>query len=183
MNKVERERIFDNGKKLQIVQGDLTEEDTDAIVNAANSHLSHGGGVAGAIVRKGGYVIQEESNKKSPIPTGKATFTSGGNLKSKYVIHAVGPVYGEGDEDRKLLSAINSSLKVAEDLNISSVSFPAVSSGIFGFPKERCAEIFINALDEYLLNKETCINLIRLCNIDAKTVEIFKKIFDLKYGI
>lgn len=94
-----REIKIDN-KTLKVIKGDLTEEDVDAIVNAANSQLQHGGGVAGAIVRKGGRIIQEESNKIGYVPVGKAAITTGGKLKAKYVIHTVGPVWGEGDEEK-----------------------------------------------------------------------------------
>src|SRR5512139_1934358 len=90
------------GKTLRLVQGDLTHRDVDAIVNAANSYLKHGGGVAGAIVRKGGRIIQDESNKIGYVPVGAAAITTGGKLKARYVIHAVGPRMGEGDEDNKL---------------------------------------------------------------------------------
>ncbi|MDD5573466.1 MAG: macro domain-containing protein, partial [Candidatus Hydrothermia bacterium] len=100
MEELKRFKVRDN-KFLVVVQGDITEENVDAIVNAANSRLKHGGGVAGAILRKGGKVIQDESDKIGYCPVGKAVVTSGGNLKAKYVIHAVGPVWGEGDEENK----------------------------------------------------------------------------------
>ncbi len=183
MNKVIEEKIFSSGKKLQIVLGDLTIEDVDAIVNAANSQLSHGGGVAGVIVRNGGRIIQEESSLKAPIPTGSAVFTTAGSLPSKFVIHAVGPIFGEGEEDDKLTAAIQSALRIGTQLKISSISFPAISSGIFGFPKDRCAEIFLKVIEEYLENSETTINLIRLCNIDSLTVNIFQEKFNEKFNI
>ena len=102
-----------NGKLLRLVQGDITERDTDAIVNAANSYLQHGGGVAGAIVRKGGQIIQDESDRIGFVPVGNAAVTTAGKLPSKYVIHAVGPRMGEGDEDNKLKSAVLKSLQLA----------------------------------------------------------------------
>jgi len=105
-----------NNKTLTVVLGDITEEEVDAIVNAANSYLKHGGGVAGAIVRKGGKVIQEESDKIGYCPVGSAVYTSAGNLKAKYVIHAVGPQLGEGNEDEKLKSACNYFLKYVNEL-------------------------------------------------------------------
>lgn len=101
---------------LQVVEGDITEMETNAIVNAANSHLKHGGGVAGAIARKGGKIIQEESDKIGYCPVGQAVITGGGNLKAKYVIHAVGPRMGEGDEDEKLRNATLNSLKLADKI-------------------------------------------------------------------
>ncbi len=183
MNKVIKEKVFSSGKKLQIVSGDLTIEEVDAIVNAANSQLSHGGGVAGVIVRNGGSIIQEESSQKAPIPTGSAVFTTAGSLPSKFVIHAVGPIYGEGEEESKLTAAIQSALRIGTQLNLKSISFPAISSGIFGFPKDRCAEIFLNVIEEYLENSETTIDLVRLCNIDSLTVNIFNEKFHEKFNI
>ena len=123
------------GRKLILVQGDLTELAVDAIVNAANSGLQLGGGVAGAIRTKGGPSIQEECNRIGPIRVGEAVVTGGGNLKASYVIHAVGPVYGEGDEDEKLRNATLNSLKRATEKGMKSIAFPAISTGIFGFPK------------------------------------------------
>ncbi|WP_025270137.1 macro domain-containing protein [Hippea sp. KM1] len=163
-----------NDKVVKVVQGDITEEDTEAIVNAANSHLKHGGGVAGAIVRKGGYEIQEESDKIGYVPTGSAAITGAGRLKAKYVIHAVGPVWGEGDEDNKLKSAVLSALKLAEEKGIKSVSLPAISSGIFGFPKERAAHIIFTTAVEFLRDAKN-IEEIHFCNIDDLTAELFKK--------
>jgi O-acetyl-ADP-ribose deacetylase (regulator of RNase III) len=138
---------------LRLVSADLAERDVDAIVNAANSHLQHGGGVAGAIVRKGGRVIQEESDKIGTVPVGGAAITTGGALKARYVIHAVGPRMGEGDEDNKLKNAINSVLNLAAEEKLRSISVPAVSAGIFGFPKDRCAKILVNETDAFLKSK------------------------------
>ncbi len=157
---------------VEIIKGDITEEDVDAIVNAANSYLKHGGGVAGAIVRKGGEVIQKESDKIGFVPVGSAAITSGGKLKAKYVIHAVGPVWGEGDEDQKLRSAVISALKLADKHNLKSVSLPAISTGIFGFPKERGAEVILKAILDYI-EQGTKIEKIRICNIDELTSKIF----------
>ncbi len=168
-----------NAKEIQAVKGDLTEESVDAIVNAANSYLKHGGGVAGAIVRKGGRVIQTESdkivNEKGPVPVGKAVITGAGNLKAKYVIHTVGPRWGEGDEDNKLKSAVRSALELATQYKLKSISLPAISSGIFGFPKERAVKIITNTVIEFLKEKDTTLELVRLCNIDDLTASLFKK--------
>jgi len=161
-------------KTVKIIQGDITEETTEAIVNAANSHLKHGGGVAGAIVRKGGYEIQEESDKIGYVPTGSAAITGAGKLKAKYVIHAVGPVWGEGDEDNKLRSAVLSALKLAEERGIKSISIPAISSGIFGFPKERAAHIIFTTTLDFLKNSKN-IKEVHFCNIDELTANLFKK--------
>ncbi len=172
------------GVKIQIVQGDLTEENVDAIVNAANSHLMHGGGVAGAIVRKGGYAIQKESDeyvrKNGPVKTGNATVTSGGKLKAKYVIHAVGPVWrgGNNNEDALLYSAVYNSLLKAKEIGAESVSMPAISTGIFGFPKERAVGIFSRAIKDFI-DQNSGVKIIRVCNIDKKTAEIFAKNFKI----
>ena len=159
---------------IEIVKGDITEEKVDAIVNAANSHLKHGGGVAGAIVRKGGQIIQEESNRIGHVPVGSAVITTAGKLKAKYVIHAVGPIWGEGNEDEKLKKAVISALTLAEEKGAKSVSLPAISTGIFGFPKERGADVILKAIIEYI-DKGTLIEKIRICNIDDLTSNIFRE--------
>lgn len=167
------------GKLLRLVLGDITERDVDAIVNAANSYLQHGGGVAGAIVKKGGHIIQEESERIGFVPVGNAAITSAGRLPAKYVIHAVGPRMGEGDEDNKLKEAIINSLQLAEKKGIKSISMPAISSGIFGFPKDRCAMILVRtALDYIRKNPQSCLTLIEFCIFDEVTAKYFKSEFD-----
>lgn len=173
-----KEKIIGN-KVLRLFKGDITERDVDAIVNAANSHLQHGGGVAGAIVRKGGQVIQEESNRIGFVPVGHAAVTGAGNLPCKYVIHAVGPRMGEGDEDNKLKNAIINSLKLASGKGLKSISVPAISSGIFGFPKDRCAEILVREAARYLReNPNTTLEIVEFCIYDDITLEHFKREFD-----
>lgn len=166
------------GQVLEIVQGDLTEETVDAIVNAANAQLAHGGGVAAAIVRRGGYQIQQESNdwvrKYGPVGHDKPAYTSAGALPCRYIIHAVGPVWGEGNADEKLASAVSGSLRVADELKLSSITMPAISTGIFGFPKERAAKIFFEAIHQYFKNQHSSgLTLVRITIIDTPTVEIF----------
>ncbi len=168
-----------NGRTLRLVQGDITERDVDAIVNAANSYLQHGGGVAGAIVRKGGRVIQEESDRIGFVPVGHAAITGAGKLPSRYVIHAVGPRMGEGDEDSKLKSAVRSSITLASGKGLKSISMPAISSGIFGFPKDRCAEILVKEALRYLEeNPKSGLELIEFCVYDDLTMEYFRKEFE-----
>lgn len=168
-----------NGKTLRLIQGDITERDVDAIVNAANSHLKHGGGVAGAIVRKGGQVIQEESDRIGFTPVGTAVITGAGKLPSKFVIHAVGPKMGEGDEDNKLKSAVLSSLKLASEKSLKSISIPAISSGIFGFPKDRCAEILVQECARFLReDKSASLNIVEFCIFDDSTLVFFIKEFE-----
>lgn len=166
------------GKTIKIMIGDITERDTDAIVNAANNYLKHGGGVAGAIVRKGGYIIQEESDKIGFVPTGSAAITSAGSLKAKYVIHAVGPKCGEGDEDNKLKNAVLSSLRIVDEYSLKSISFPAISSGIYGCPKDMVARILVNTVSEYLNTQNTNLELVEFCLFDEDTYQHFKREFD-----
>ncbi len=135
---------------LELVEGDITEMETDAIVNAANAQLILGGGVAGAIKRKGGPKIQEECSRIGRTFVGGAVITGGGNLKAKYVIHAAGPRMGEGNENKKLKNATLNSVKLADENNLKSISFPAISTGIFGFPIGKCAEIMLETTMDYL---------------------------------
>jgi len=178
-----REILFEyqteSGQVIRVVRGDLTEERVDAIVNAANEHLAHGGGVAGAIVRRGGYSIQEESNRwvqeHGPVRTGTAAITGAGNLPCRYVIHAVGPVWRRrGDEPELLASAVRSALQLASEHGLSSVSIPGISSGIFGFPKPLCAEVILATVDKFLAtHPEGSVREVNLCNIDRHTANIF----------
>jgi len=156
------------------VRGDITERNTDAIVNAANSYLNHGGGVAAAIVRKGGSTIQDESDKIGFVPVGSAVITTAGKLSSKAVIHVVGPRTGEGNEDEKLTNAVKNALLLASKQNFSSISMPAISSGIFGFPKDKCAKILVEESKRFLENETTSIEVIEFCIIDDETTEYFK---------
>jgi O-acetyl-ADP-ribose deacetylase (regulator of RNase III) len=153
--------------------GDITDMDTDAIVNAANASLQLGGGVAGAIRRKGGPKIQEECNKIGGTHVGGAVITTGGNLKAKYVIHAVGPIYGEEHEDEELKDATLNSLIIADKKGLKSIAFPAISTGIFGFPKERCATIMVSTTIAYL-ECLTKLGKVIYCLYDRDTFEIFK---------
>ena len=187
MNTVLKESKLPTGQTLQIVKGDITTEEVDAIVNAANEHLQHGGGVAWAISRSGGPTIQQESDEwirtKGTVDHAHPAWTSGGQLPAKYVIHAVGPVWGEprgagtgGDEDAKLSAAVTGSLRVADELGLESLAFPAISTGIFGFPKERAAKIIFNSIETYFKeNPSSGINLVKLVLFDQATVDAFLK--------
>ncbi len=161
-----------NSTTVIIKRGDITEEDTEAIVNAANTHLQHGGGVAGAIVRKGGRTIQDESDRIGRVPVGQAALTSGGRLKARFVIHAVGPRLGEGDEERKLQNATANSLRLADQRSIRSLTFPAISTGIFGYPIEKCAGIMLKTVQEHC-NGETGVREIRFCLFDDAAFQVF----------
>ena len=157
---------------LELLDGDLTEMDTDAIINAANARLVLGGGVAGAIRHKGGPRIQAECDKIGGTFVGGAVITTGGNLKAKHVIHAVGPRMGEGDEDQKLKNATLNSLKTADENNLKSISFPAISTGIFGFPIGRCAEIMLQTTIDYLKG-QTGLQRVVFCLFGRDSYEVF----------
>lgn len=178
MNRILEEHDLSLGRKLQLVQGDLTAEAVDAIVNAANSQLQHGGGVAGAIVKRGGPEIQAQSNawvrENGPVSYASPAYTGAGSLPSRYVIHAVGPVWGEGNEDEKLRTAVIKSLQLADELEISSIAFPAISTGIFGFPKERAAGVILKAIGDYLSQRsDSGIKQVRITLYDQPTVDAF----------
>jgi O-acetyl-ADP-ribose deacetylase (regulator of RNase III) len=159
---------------ISLVQGDITELGTDAIVNAANSQLLLGGGVAGAIKRKGGPKIQEECNRIGGTFVGGAVITTGGNLKAKNVIHAVGPRMGEGNEDIKLKNATLNSLRLMDDNKLKTIAFPAISTGIFGYPIERCSKIMIATTKKYL-SSNTQINKVIFCLYTTSDFEVFEK--------
>ena len=160
---------------IRLIQGDLTELAVDAIVNAANAHLVLGGGVAGAIRSKGGPSIQEECNRIGGTTVGQAVVTGAGNLKASYVIHAVGPSYGEGNEDEKLHGATLNSLKRATEKGMRSIAFPAISTGIFGFPKDRCADIMLKTIRDYLENEATSLKEVILCLWSKDDLELFSQ--------
>lgn len=159
---------------IRLERGDITEMSVDAIVNAANKKLQHGGGVARAIVRKGGYIIQEESNKIGEIEVGETIITTAGKLRTRHVIHAVGPRMGEGDEDDKLKNATLNSLKLADEYDLRSIAFPAISTGAFGYPKDKCAKIMIKTAIDYS-KSDTGLKTIIFALIDERTYSIFQK--------
>jgi O-acetyl-ADP-ribose deacetylase len=160
---------LDAARLFQVVQGNLLEEPVDAIVNAANGLLAHGGGVAGIISRAAGPALQEESDRvvreRGPFPTGSAVVTGAGNLPFKGVIHAVGPRHGEGQEEEKLVRALGSAFACAHERGWHSVSFPAVSSGIFAVPLDICARAYLKSV------REATIARVRLCLRDAPVIE------------
>jgi len=159
-------------RTLELLDGDITEMQTDAIVNAANARLILGGGVAGAIKRKGGPEIQAECSKIGRTFVGGAVITTAGNLKAKHVIHAVGPRMGEGNEEQKLKNATLSSLKLADENNLTSISFPAISAGIFGFPIESCAGIMLKTTIDYLKG-QTGLEKVIFCLFGNDSYQVF----------
>jgi O-acetyl-ADP-ribose deacetylase len=162
---------------IRLIKGDITKQNVDVVVNPANSYLKHGGGVAGAIVRKGGKIIQTESDKIGFVPVGSSVITTSGELPCEAIIHTVGPKMGEGNEDFKLSKSIHSSLSLASDNSYKCISIPAISSGIFGFPKDRCANILLNESMKFLQNNNTSIKIIEFCIIDDETLFHFKMKF------
>jgi O-acetyl-ADP-ribose deacetylase (regulator of RNase III) len=171
MNRVLVEHVLSTGQTLQLVEGDITAEKTDAIVNAANEYLRHGGGLAGAIVRAGGAGIQKESDAwvkaHGPVEHEHPAWTSAGQLPARYVIHAVGPVWGSGEESVKLEAAVRGSLELADELQCESVAFPAISTGIFGFPMPLAARVITSALVEYFADTTSQIQLVKIVVFDA----------------
>jgi O-acetyl-ADP-ribose deacetylase len=156
-----------------VVRGNLLEEPVDVIVNAANGHLAHGGGVAGIISRAAGPALQSESDslveRNGALPTGSAVATTAGRLPFKAVIHAVGPRYGEGDEERKLVNALSAAFALAAERGWQSISFPAVSAGIFSVPLDVCARAYLAAARSTKLRK------VRLCLRDQPVIDAVLK--------
>ncbi|MGD1992879.1 MAG: macro domain-containing protein [Anaerolineae bacterium] len=173
-------RITINQVTLELVEGDITQLDTDAIVNAANERLAHGGGVAGVIARQGGPTIQRESTQwvreHGPVPTGGAAITSGGDLRARYVIHAVGPIYNATDRPAELLrSAVVSALEIADEHDLSSIALPAISTGIFGYPIAEAAEVMLRAAIDYL-SGETGLERVVFCLYGQSAYDTFQQV-------
>ena len=168
-----------NGRRFKLIHGDLTEQRVDAIVNAANQNLQHGGGVAAAIASKGGPSIQQQSNhwvqQHGPVTHDKPAVTGAGDLPAEHVIHAVGPRWGEGDEDSKLHQAVYASLLRADELSLQSLALPAISTGIFGFPTDRAAGVIIDAAEAFdREHPDSSLQEIRLTVIDEETLQPFQ---------
>lgn len=161
---------------LALIRGDITIEETDAIVNAANSVLAGGGGVDGAIHRAGGPKIMEECRKIGGCPTGKAVMTNGGDLKAKYVIHAVGPIYRDGNSDESglLASAYRNSLEIAVKKGISSISFPSISTGAYGYPIKDAAKIALNTVIEFIIENGKP-ELVRFVLFSDRDLKVYKE--------
>lgn len=159
-------------KVLELRQGDITEQETDAIVNAANSRLQLGSGVAGAIRSKGGPSIQIECDRIGGTSVGTAVLTGAGNLKARYVIHAVGPRRGEGDEGTKLAAAARNSLELAAEHQLDSIALPAVSTGVFGFPVDRAATIMLDETIAFL-QKPSSLKRVIFCLFSEDDFQVF----------
>ncbi|MBM3119034.1 MAG: O-acetyl-ADP-ribose deacetylase [Chloroflexi bacterium] len=165
--------------KLSLIQGDITRQTTDAIVNAANSSLMGGGGVDGAIHRAGGPAILNECrqivSRIGRLDTGKAVITTGGNLQAKYVIHTVGPVWhgGSRGEVELLLSAYRESLKLATERELKSISFPSISTGAYGYPVAEAANVALDAVITFLRNEPTSLEEVFFVLYDARTYQSY----------
>jgi O-acetyl-ADP-ribose deacetylase (regulator of RNase III) len=166
--------------QIELVEGDITELEVDAIVNAANEHLQLGAGVAGAIRAKGGPSIQEECDRIGGTPVGTAVMTGAGHLKAKQVIHAVGPRMGDGDEDKKLASAVRAALALADRRGMKSIALPAISTGVFGFPIERAARIMLTEIQRFLQGG-TKLERVVICLWGEEAFGIFKR--ELRRGL
>lgn len=167
-----------NNVKINIEEGDITDEKVDAIVNAANNTLLGGGGVDGAIHRKGGPIILEQCKKIGGCPTGEARITSGGKLDAKYVIHTVGPIYQDGNNKEKdlLYMAYYNSLKLAQDYNLKSISFPSISTGAYAYPIDEAVSVVVSALKDFL-NKDNDFEEINFILFSRKNFNIYKSVF------
>jgi O-acetyl-ADP-ribose deacetylase (regulator of RNase III) len=171
-----KEWTIDN-RRLRLVEGNIVLLDVDAIVNAANTSLILGGGVAGAIKKFGGPTIQEECDKIGPIRVGEAVITGAGNLKARYVIHTAGPVYGDGNEEEKLASATLSCLNIARDKRLNNIAFPAISTGIFRFPIQECSVIMLKVAMEFL-SKNAFPEEIIMCLYGQEAFDVFSRTLD-----
>lgn len=170
--------VLEQGTQLHLLLGDLTRVEADVIVNAANDRLLHGRGVAGAITRRGGDDIQTESStwvkEYGPVTPDNPALTTAGDLQSKAIIHVVGPRWGEGDEDRKLRLAVTAALTMADEHEFQSIAFPAISTGIFGFPMDRAAEIMLQAIELFSDGQpNTSLQRIDLVLFDRPAVDAF----------
>jgi O-acetyl-ADP-ribose deacetylase (regulator of RNase III) len=186
MSRLVARRDFSPTQCCLLIQGDITVERADAIVNAANSRLMHGGGVAGAIVRRGGYEIQEESDAwvraHGEVTRDHPAVTGAGRLPCKAVIHAVGPVWGEGEEEEKLRAAVLGALGAAAERGFTSVAIPAISSGIFGFPKERGARVIFQAVEDFAAaHPDAPPREIRVTILDDPTLGAFQREFERRW--
>lgn len=164
--------------RIELAQGDITALDVDAIVNAANERLQLGSGVAGAILRRGGPVIQDECNEIGACPVGAAVVTGAGELPARWVIHAVGPIWHGGAEGEEMLlaSAVRAALKRAEEVGARSVAMPAISAGVYGFPMRRAAELSIGAARSFAAEARH-VERIVFCLYDDAALAAFERAF------
>jgi O-acetyl-ADP-ribose deacetylase (regulator of RNase III) len=177
-------KVTVNGSTLSLVQGDITKQTTEAIVNAANSSLMGGGGVDGAIHRAGGPAILEECKqiraKIGRLPTGEAVITTGGNLPAKYVIHTVGPVWKGGSEREPelLRNCYINSLKLAKKKGIKTISFPSISTGVYGYPVDKAAQVAVKAITDFLSENPGIIDEVAMVLFDNRSYKAYEQALD-----
>jgi O-acetyl-ADP-ribose deacetylase len=166
---------------IELIQCDITQLDVEAIVNAANSTLLGGGGVDGAIHNAAGPGLLEECKTLEGCPSGEAKLTSGYNLLAKWVIHTVGPVWhgGNNNEEKLLSSCYTNCLRIAEEFKMKSIAFPNISTGIYGYPKDKAAEVAINSVNNFIKTSEYLEKLV-FAVFDIENVEIYRKLIDKK---
>jgi O-acetyl-ADP-ribose deacetylase (regulator of RNase III) len=168
-------------QRIEVIKGDITKQKTNAIVNAANSSLMGGGGVDGAIHRAGGATILEECkniiSKQGSCPTGEAVITTGGNLPAKFVIHTVGPVWNGGNknESQMLANCYKNSLTLAVANDIKTIAFPNISTGIYGYPKKRAAEVAVRTVTEFLLSNSSITKVYFIC-FDDENFQLYQSL-------
>jgi O-acetyl-ADP-ribose deacetylase (regulator of RNase III) len=172
--------MTDAQQRIEIVQGDITDMDVDAIVNAANTDLELGSGVAGAIRNKGGPSIQRECDEHGPISLGQAALTGAGDLKTEYVIHAAGMRLGGVVNRESLIAATENSLIKASENRVKALAFPAIGTGVGGFPADECANIMIDIVLEYLSSDGNSIEKVYFVLFDDHTYKIFKEVLENK---
>lgn len=174
--------------KIEAQQGDITKIKVDAVVNAANSSLLGGGGVDGAIHRAGGPAILEECKqirvRQGGCDTGEAVSTTGGNLPAKYVIHTVGPVWrgGSQDEPQQLANCYKNSLRIASEKQLQSIAFPNISTGVYGYPKQKAAQVAVQAVKDFLKHNETSLQRVVFVCFDAENLKLYEGILNEREG-
>ncbi|MFD3001799.1 O-acetyl-ADP-ribose deacetylase [Pontibacter toksunensis] len=167
--------------KIDLQQGDITKVETDAIVNAANSSLLGGGGVDGAIHRAGGPAILEECKqiraRQGGCPTGEAVITTGGNLPARYVIHTVGPIWhgGSKDEPALLANCYKNSLRLATEKQLQSIAFPNISTGVYGYPKDKAAQVAVQTVKDYLQQHDTSLQRVVFVCFDSENKRLYEE--------
>ena len=182
MNRYLREKKNLDGSSLVLVQGDITLAEVDAIVNPANQQLQHGGGLAGLLSKKAGPSLQSTSNlwvrENGPVSHHRPAHTPAGDLPFKAVIHAVGPVWGSGDEKNKLKQAVQGSLSLAEELDLRSLALPAISTGVFGYPLEEASLVILGAIDDYQSQGSSKLQLVEVVLFNDLAVQAFTAAWD-----
>ncbi|MHA2251247.1 MAG: macro domain-containing protein [Candidatus Kariarchaeaceae archaeon] len=165
-----------NNRKISLIKGDITKQTVDVIVNAANNHLKHGGGVARAIASAAGVKLEDESRKIDFIPTGECVATTAGNLNANAVIHAVGPVWkgGESGETEQLTSCIHNSLSLADEMGFQSIAYPAISTGIYGYPIQLAARSILSTTKQFLEREGVSIVDVRFVLFSEDDFNTFK---------